>query len=282
MTTPGAGQTPGTAEPPAPAGPGAAADPAPAVAATAPAASTGPTATTAAVTGPAAFTTKGHRMLKADALGPMRPPAPRAPYAEQPAPDLARLDMAALRTLRRDAQQEEADLSYLRRMLHGRIDILRAELSRRAAGPAAARPGPTTAGTGEAPVGSGRVPRGRGAAGSPVGPVLDGPVVERLSEILADGPSRVRTSARHVTLGTPLTERVRQLAEDMLSDVELSDLQARTDTELHAAKGQLLRHEQQVSRRRQALHHTVDACSAEITRRYRAGEANIDDLLSDG
>ncbi|GAA3228945.1 hypothetical protein GCM10020256_41570 [Streptomyces thermocoprophilus] len=37
--------------------------------------------------------------------------------------------------MRRDAQRDEADLSYVRRLLQGRIDILRAELARR---------GPTT------------------------------------------------------------------------------------------------------------------------------------------
>jgi hypothetical protein len=163
-------------------------------------------------------------------------------------PELGALDLAALRTLRRDAQQEEADLSYLRRMLHGRIDILHAELRRRGGPDAAA--------------------------------VVNAPVVDRLSEILTDGPSLVR-SARHVTLGTPLTEPVRLLAEEMLSEVELSDLGARTDPELFAALGRLLRYEQQVSRRRQALQHTVDGSSAEITRRYREGEAHVDDLLAE-
>ncbi|MFF6961191.1 ABC transporter substrate-binding protein [Streptomyces sp. NPDC088197] len=214
---------------------------------------------------PTAPTTKGHRMLKADgsgplgSRGPLRTPAPRNPLADLPAPDLGALDLGALRALRRDAQQEEADLSYLRRMLHGRIDILQAEQARR----------------------SGRDARGTAAGQGPDAPSTS-PVLDRLSEILTDGPSRVRSSARHVTLGTPLTERVRQLAEDMLAEVELSDLDARTDPELDAAMGRLVRNEQQVSRRRQALQQTVDGCSAEITRRYREGEAKVDDLLSDG
>jgi len=203
-------------------------------------------------------------MLKADALGPLRPPAPRSPLEDTPAPDLGGLDLAALRALRRDTQQEEADLSYLRRMLHGRIDILQAELARRGG-----------------PLPDGSVPDGSASPGeSPAGDP-EAPVVDRLSEILTDGPSRVR-SARHVTLGTPLTERVRRLAEEMLSEVELSDLEARTDAELHAAGGRLARYEQQVSRRRQGLQRTVDGCSAEITRRYRDGEAHVDDLLGGG
>jgi hypothetical protein len=179
-----------------------------------------------------------------DAPGPRRPQGPRSPFADLPEPDLPALTMEGLRTLRRDAQHEEADLSYLRRLLQGRIDILRAELARRAA--------------------------------------PDAPVLDRLSEILTDLPSRVRSSARHVTLRTPRGDRYRQLAEEMLADVELSDLQARTDGELHEAMARLVDYEQQVSRRRQALQRTVDGCITEITRRYRDGEARVDDLLAGG
>lgn len=104
-------------------------------------------------------------------------------------------------------------------------------------------------------------------------------VIERLSEILTDAPARHRSSARHVTVGTPHGEEYRRLASDMLSEVELSDLDARTDEELGAGMGRLVRYEQQVSRRRQQLQRTADDCSAEIARRYREGEAQVDDLL---
>ncbi|MCQ4084618.1 ABC transporter substrate-binding protein [Streptomyces sp. RB6PN25] len=198
-------------------------------------------------------------MLQADARNP-RPSRPRAPRTHRPAtadaPQCAPgpLTLAELRALRRDAQREEADLSYLRRLLQGRIDILQAELARRSApeGPAADAPDP------------------------------EAQVLDRLPEILTDGPSHVRSSARHVTLGTPHSEEYRQRAEEMLADVELSDLAARTDSELHAGMARLVRHEQQVSRRRRKLQETVDGCSAEITRRYREGEARVDDLLSGG
>ncbi len=66
----------------------------------------------------------------------------------------------------------------------------------------------------------------------------------------------------------------------MLAEVELSDLTARTDDELHDAMGRLVRYEQQVSRRRQDLQRTADDCSTEIARRYREGEAQVDDLLA--
>ncbi|MET9955322.1 ABC transporter substrate-binding protein [Streptomyces sp. NPDC006339] len=177
-----------------------------------------------------------------------RPPTQRTAerdLPDRPQPDLAALRLPELRALRREAQGDEADLSYVRRMLQGRIDILRAELARRS---------------------------------DPEAPVLD-----RLSEILADTPSRpgaVARSARHVTLSTPRSEEYRRLASEMLSEVELSDLTARTDEELHTAMGRLAGYEQQVSRRRQQLQRTADDCSAEIARRYREGEAQVDDLLA--
>ncbi|MFE9255716.1 ABC transporter substrate-binding protein [Streptomyces sp. NPDC006879] len=180
----------------------------------------------------------------ASAPAALRPPAQRNAecLTVAPRPDLALLRLPELRALRREAQRDEADLSYVRRMLHGRIDILRAELARRA---------------------------------DPEARVLD-----RLPEILADAPSSRSASARHVTLGTPHSEEVRRLAAEMLADVELSDLAARTDEELHQAMAQFVRYEQQVSRSRQQLQTTANGCSAEITRRYREGEAQVDDLLA--
>ncbi|MET9699814.1 hypothetical protein ABZY31_23215 [Streptomyces sp. NPDC006529] len=169
-----------------------------------------------------------------------RPPAQRTGTADTE-PSTGSLGLPELRALRRDAQRDEADLSYVRRILQGRIDILRAELARRT---------------------------------DP-----ESPVVDRLSEILADAPSRRSASARHVTLGTPHGEEYRLLAAEMLADVELSDLGARTDAELHEGMAKLIGYEQQVSRRRQQLQRTADDCTAEITRRYREGEAQVDDLL---
>ncbi|MFD2008398.1 RsiG family protein [Streptomyces narbonensis] len=174
-----------------------------------------------------------------------RPPVQRSAesaLADRARPDLGALRLPELRALRREAQSDEADLSYVRRMLQGRIDILRAELARRT---------------------------------DPEAPVLD-----RLSEILADVPSRHRSSARHVTMSTPRGDEYRRLAAEMLSEVELSDLTARTDEELHTAMGRLAGYEQQISRRRQHLQRTADDCSGEIARRYREGEAQVDDLLA--
>ncbi|MFF7655935.1 ABC transporter substrate-binding protein [Streptomyces sp. NPDC007983] len=192
---------------------------------------------------------RGGRLADAEAV----PSAAGAEAGAAPAA-MGGLRLAELRALRRSAQREEADLSYVRRLLHGRIDILRAELARRRAP--------------DAPM---------AADGSSAEPAE---LVELLPKILADVPSRHRTSARHVTLGTPHSAECERLAEEMLAEVGLSDLPARTDEELHGAMGRLEGYEQQVSRRRQGLQRTADRCSAEIARRYREGEAQVDDLLS--
>jgi hypothetical protein len=46
----------------------------------------------------------------------------------EPLPDLASLSDDELRALIAELKQEEDELSYRRRLLHGKIDILRAEL----------------------------------------------------------------------------------------------------------------------------------------------------------
>src|SRR5438270_12423751 len=44
---------------------------------------------------------------------------------------LGQISLDDLRERRKEAEQEETDLSYMRRLLQGRLDILRAELARR-------------------------------------------------------------------------------------------------------------------------------------------------------
>ncbi|MCE7080263.1 ABC transporter substrate-binding protein [Streptomyces sp. ST2-7A] len=194
----------------------------------------------------------------ADGRRPRPPAQRRAPDAERAAttrhgsgtarpgppvvPDPRDLTLGELRTLRRRAHREEDALSYVRRLLHGRIDILRAERRRRD------RP--------------------------------DEPLLDRLAQILTDPPTTRRTAHRHLAVSTPAGEEYRELAERLLAEVELSDLRARTDDELRDALGRLARYEARVSHRRQALQRMADGCGAEIARRYREGEASIDDLLA--
>ena len=156
------------------------------------------------------------------------------------------LDTMALpqvRALRDDAEQEETDLSYLRRLLQGRIDILRAELARRS-----------------------------GAA--------TGDLVEALPDILAETRAPARGFGRHSVTEPSRLDTHRRQAEALVADVEVDDVSARTDDELRAAVARYEEQERDHSDKRRSVQQVVDRCSAEITRRYREGEADIADLLN--
>src|SRR4029453_15933812 len=55
-------------------------------------------------------------------------PSPRPPFPG----NATTQPMAEVRLLRREAEQQEVNLSYTRRLLQGRLDIVRRELQRRA------------------------------------------------------------------------------------------------------------------------------------------------------
>jgi hypothetical protein len=163
--------------------------------------------------------------------------------AEDYLADLHTRPLEEVRRLRAEADQEEADLSYLRRLLQGRLDIVRAELARRSAG--------STEG-----------------------------LVSALAAILSEeSRSPARGMGRHQATEPSRVSPSRRRVEALAHDVELSDVPARTDDELRAAQERISTEEARVSVRRRAVQKVVDACSAEITRRYREGEAAVDDLL---
>ncbi len=175
---------------------------------------------------------------------------------------LAGLDampLGEVRARRREAEQEEAGLSYVRRLLQGRLDILRAELNRRAGG------------TGEDEVTSEAAsPEGAGGGG----------LVSRLSSILADRPGPASLGRGRFVAVQPsgLDARHRDV-EQVVADAGLSDVPARTDDELSAGLGRLEVLERAISADRRRVQQVMDACTAEIGRRYREGAANVEDLL---
>ena len=59
--------------------------------------------------------------------GSLRPTTKGGSIVE-PLPDLGSLEDAALKGLIEELEQQEREVSYQRRLLHGKIDILRAEL----------------------------------------------------------------------------------------------------------------------------------------------------------
>lgn len=151
-----------------------------------------------------------------------------------------------LRAMRDDAAQEETDLSYLRRLLHARIDIVRFEEHRRA-GTAAAE---------------------------------ETSVVDALPRILADnaiGPAAGR--GRHHTVQPSRAESHRRHVEALLADTGLSDVATLSDAELTESADAYAAEESAVSDFRIRVQQVMDACNEEIGRRYRTGSASIDELL---
>jgi hypothetical protein len=153
------------------------------------------------------------------------------------------LTLEELRRRRAEADQEGVDLSYARRLLQARIDILRAEQQRRqGVGPLAAMPR------------------------------SDAAIVAALGRILCDPPTdgRPLAQSRHtLTMPTRVGEHRRE-AERAVADVGGSDLGAFSDTELDAAIDQLTAIETRVSRSRRSVHAVIDTLTDEVARRYTA------------
>jgi hypothetical protein len=157
---------------------------------------------------------------------------------------LGSLSLAEVRELRDEAEQEEADLSYLRRMLQGRVDIIEAELARR-----------------------------RGEFGD------SGSIIDQLPRILADERSPARGLGRHSVIEPSRVDEHRRLAERLVGDSDLSALSGRTADQLEETLLRFGEHEREISEQRHAVQVVMDACAHEITRRYREGEADVSALL---
>jgi hypothetical protein len=161
--------------------------------------------------------------------------------------DVETLDLEELRVRRADADQEEVDLSYARRLLQGRLDILRAEqASRRGDGPFSYQPR------------------------------SDVEIVAALSRILGDENRQTRGMGRHVSSSTPsrIGEHRRE-AERAVADVGGSDLGSLDDVQLAEAVANLADIESRVSRSRRQVQGVVDVLTEEIARRYAAGEVGV-------
>lgn len=150
------------------------------------------------------------------------------------AEDLADLPLEEIRRRRDECLAEREYLSFVRRLVQGRLDILRAEVERRATG----RPGP---------------------------------IIDELPSILApDGPRSSRGEAPRLA---PLPEAEmaegRRHVERLLADVSMSDPSALDDEELGRAIGLLEEEERSVSDARAAVIGVHDRLQEEIKRRYR-------------
>lgn len=159
--------------------------------------------------------------------------------------DVTQLPLAEVRSRRDEAAQEETDLSYLRRLLHARIDIVRAEQRRRREGD------------------------------SP-------PVVADMARILAAhaGVPTAAGSGRYQTVEPSRAEAHRRTVEALVSDSDLSDVAALSDERLVESLVAYLTEEEPVSQRRRQVQQVMDRLNAEIGSRYARGTASVDDLLA--
>lgn len=144
------------------------------------------------------------------------------------------LSLEDLRARRDDCLAEREHLSLLRRLLQGRAEILKAEVERRAGGD-------------------------------------DSPLVERLSQILADDDHPVTSRGEAVRVAMPEDEMLlaRRRVERLASDATLSDPAALDDDQLAAAIDALATEEHGVSGARREVIAALDALQDELKRRYK-------------
>jgi hypothetical protein len=160
--------------------------------------------------------------------------------------DLPGKPIQDIRAMRDECRAVEDKVSYLRRMVQGRLDIVAADLRRRADG------------------------------GSPIDL---GTLIEQLPDILSDkvssgGPGRLPTGVVPPDDDT-LTEELDQVAGP---DV-LGHLPELSDDEVAALATRIGDIEKRVSGSRRGLFGRIDALNGELARRYGSGEADVAALL---
>jgi hypothetical protein len=161
---------------------------------------------------------------------------------------LADRSVEELRAARAECQHVETQLSYLRRLVQGQHDIVTGEIDRRRDGG---------------------------------GPEDLAGLVDRLPEILADrihspGPGRLPAGMAPGDFSGSLVDRL----DAITADVPLEAVGTASDDELASVAARLSELEHDVSSLRRALFDRIDPIQAEITQRYKDGQARVDDLLT--
>lgn len=156
--------------------------------------------------------------------------------------DLAAIPIEDLRARRDRARQTETDLSYLRRIVQGRLDIVASEQERRGGG-------------------------GEGA------------VTSALPDILADDERPLPRGSGVFVSNEPSMSSDQEEFLASITPVDLTDLGGQPAERLVEARLALQGAEAEISRARREVHEVLDACAAELTRRYREGEADVSALL---
>lgn len=161
--------------------------------------------------------------------------------------DIETLSTDELREKRALLDELDTELSYYRRMLHGRMDLLSFELRRR----------------------SGEETR---------------TLLEALPQILAAGVGGMHRSPipKELSLEPPSSgSDERHPVDTILQDDFLAHLPTIDDKELIAIQVTLTDAERMVSMERRKIYDVYDVISAELTRRYKEGLADAGDLLTE-
>lgn len=169
--------------------------------------------------------------------------------AEDALADLRTRPIAELRALRSRCAAAESDVSFVRRIAQGRLDIVGHEVQRRTAG----------------------------------GPPADlNDILFDLPDILADPVTGGAPSGRSLAVNAPgsvAVELVDRL-DATASPNDLSTVGGIDDDRLQVLFERIRTAEVEVSTVRRRLHQRIDDLQAEIGRRYRDGEASIDSFLA--
>lgn len=148
-----------------------------------------------------------------------------------------------VRAMRDECREEEARLSYARRLLQGQLDVARAELARRDAG-------------------------------------SGGSLVAALGGILADpqvnGPSR---SVANSDVYDPSGDAGHRIGDGVLDQIPLGTLPEMDDDALVAAVTAIAEEERTVSALRRVVLDHLDRLQGALITRYRDGETSADDVV---
>ena len=155
-------------------------------------------------------------------------------------PDPSELTLEELRSLRQQLQLEDDAVSYARRVAQARLDLVKAEAQHRSTGSDA---------------------------------VVDEELRTVLSSHLTGGPARPPRPTEDLS-DHPLAVEL----DEICASHGLGRLKSLDDAELSSLLDAVSAFESRVSSDRRARFERLDALSAELVRRYRDGEADVDSI----
>lgn len=160
--------------------------------------------------------------------------------------DLSSMPIDEVREVRTRLKSVEDGLSYLRRQVQGRLDVVAAEQARRADGADA---------------------------------TID-EMISRLPHLLAASTRSAAPNRPPQRLDPGVVDPELSAAlDEIVGQRNLVEIHSLADEELWSVEAELSELERTVSGYRRRIFDRLDGIEAELTRRYRTGEQSVDDLL---